>query len=220
MEKKHPYISATNSINQIINRLRTQLPREVTSKTVKQLGIAPNNESFVINALQFIGIIDAKGKVYEEKRQVFSNHEDEAFEVAFSEMIKNAYHKLFDVHGDAAWKLDNLDLIQFFRTTDQTSLLVGQRQANVFKVFSALSGKRDKPAKRTTSSASRPATKIQKAKKENSKQQNLDPKNPDSSKPNTITSNLGMSIKIDVNIPSGASREDYDNIYSEAFVSI
>jgi hypothetical protein len=58
----HPYISGAGNIAEIIRVLRKNFPAIVNSDTVKKLGLAPNNESYVINALQFIGIIDEKGK--------------------------------------------------------------------------------------------------------------------------------------------------------------
>jgi hypothetical protein len=41
--------------------LRKNFPAAITSDTVKKLGVAPNNESYVINALQLIGVIDEEG---------------------------------------------------------------------------------------------------------------------------------------------------------------
>jgi hypothetical protein len=44
---------------------------------LKKLGIASNNESYVINALQFVGIIDEEGKKTEAGADAFSHHKDE-----------------------------------------------------------------------------------------------------------------------------------------------
>lgn len=58
----HPYISGAGNISQMIGFLRENFPATVTSETVKKFGLASNNESYVINALQFIGAIDEEGK--------------------------------------------------------------------------------------------------------------------------------------------------------------
>lgn len=56
----------------MIEKLRKAFPSTVTSQTVKQYNLAKNNESHVINALQFIGIIDEQGKPIEEKKRKYS----------------------------------------------------------------------------------------------------------------------------------------------------
>ncbi len=56
----HPYISGAGNITQMIGFLRKNFPPTVNSDTVRKLGIAPKNESYVINALQFIGVIEKK----------------------------------------------------------------------------------------------------------------------------------------------------------------
>ena len=72
MTKSHPYISGAGSISTMIEKLRKAFPSTVTSQTVKQYNLAKNNESHVINALQFIGIIDEQGKPIEEKKRKYS----------------------------------------------------------------------------------------------------------------------------------------------------
>ena len=62
MAESHPYISGAGNISQMVTHLRKAFPQTVSSETVKKLGLASNNESYVINALQFIGIIDSDGK--------------------------------------------------------------------------------------------------------------------------------------------------------------
>lgn len=211
MEKPHPYISGASNISQMIERLRNNFPTSVTSETVKSYGLAPNNESSVINALQFIGIIDADGKQNSDKNEVFLFSRDEDFQKGFSDIVKTAYNKLFDLHGDNAWTLDDASLVSFFRTNDKTSNIIGIRQARVFRMFSALSGKIEQPAQRTKkrlentnkSTSSKPISKASLNKKET----------PIKKSSSSIVDHLGMSIKIDVNLPSDASKETYDNIF-------
>ena len=53
----HPYISGAGNIASIIEHLRKSFPSTINSETVMKLGLAPKNESYVINCLQFIGVI-------------------------------------------------------------------------------------------------------------------------------------------------------------------
>src|SRR5690606_4869283 len=137
MADKHPYVSGSGPIFQLVAQLRKSFPAGgVTADTLKKLGLAPNNESYVINTLRFVAVIDDEGKRTTEAGKVFSHHDDASFQKAFAPMVKKAYSDLFDVHGDAAWKLDIDSLIQYFRSTDDTSAIVGRRQATTFQALS------------------------------------------------------------------------------------
>ena len=195
----------------MIERLRSNFPSSVTSQTVRQHGLAKNNESAVINALQFIGVIDDQGKPVEENKAVFLLTKDEEFQEAFSKLIKNSYSKLFDIHGDSAWTLDEADLLSFFRPTDNTSDLIGRRQSRVFQMFAALSGKIESSATRTRKKtvSSEKSSKSKATKTSSSTKAGTSLKD-DSNSP---FDHLGMSIKIEVNLPSDASKETYDHIF-------
>ena len=52
MNTSYPYISGAGNITKIITQLRRSFPRQVTVNTLKQLGIASNNEKSVISALK------------------------------------------------------------------------------------------------------------------------------------------------------------------------
>ena len=73
----HPYISGAGNVAQMVTQLRKSFPNSITSETVKKLGLAPNNESYVINVLQYVGVIDAEGKKTPEAAKVFSHHRSE-----------------------------------------------------------------------------------------------------------------------------------------------
>lgn len=75
----HPYISGAGNIASMIDQLRKSFPASIDSSTVKKLGLAPKNESYVINCLQFIGIINDDGKRTEIGGKAFSQHKDEDF---------------------------------------------------------------------------------------------------------------------------------------------
>lgn len=91
----HPYISGANNLAYMVNQLRKNFPVTVTSETVKKFAIAPNNESSIINALQFIGAIDADGKRFDHAHDVFIKP-DPDFQTAFSEMVEKAYSDLLN----------------------------------------------------------------------------------------------------------------------------
>ena len=209
--KPHPYISGAGSISTMIEKLRKKFPSSVTSKTVRQHGLAKNNESSVINALQFIGVIDDQGNPIEQNKGVFLYTKDEQFQEGFSKLIKEAYSQLFDTHGDSAWTLDETELLSFFRPTDNTSELIGRRQVKVFQMFAALSGKIEPPATRprSTSENSQKSSKPKSAKASSLNKAETPPKKAS----NSLFDHLGMSIKIEVNLPSDASRETYDHIF-------
>ena len=77
MATTHPYISGAGNITQMINQLRKSFPTTVNSDTVKKLGLAPNNESYVISVLQYINLINEQGKKTSAASEVFSKHKDE-----------------------------------------------------------------------------------------------------------------------------------------------
>lgn len=211
MEKTHPYISGPSNIASMIEKLRKAFPSTVTSQTVKKYNLAKNNESSVINTLQFIGVIDDQGNPIEQNKDVFLLAKEEEFQEAFSKLVKSSYSKLFDLHSDAAWTLTDSDLLSFFRATDRTSEAIGKRQVRVFQTLAALSGKIEAPAKRTrqTSASSDKPTTSKPAKTSSSKKQSTSGKHAS----NSPFDHLGMSIKIEVNLPSDASKETYDNIF-------
>ena len=152
-----------------------------------------------------------EGKPIEEKKEIFLLHKDEDFQEAFSKLIKNSYSKLFDLHGDTAWSLNDIELLSFFRATDKTSEIIGKRQAKVFQTFAALSGKSEPPATRPRSASanSQKSSKPKSIKASSSKEADISQK----TDTNSPFDHLGMSIKIEVNLPSDASKETYDIIF-------
>lgn len=137
----------------MIERLRGHFPPTVTSETVKKLGIASNNESSVINTLQFLKVIDQDGNQIQENTAAFQQQNHQEFQAGFKILVNKAYEQLFQDHGDQAWVLDDEILITFFRQTDHTGETIGKRQANVFKNLAALSGMREQPTERQPTKA-------------------------------------------------------------------
>jgi hypothetical protein len=211
----HPYISGPGNIAQMIGYLRKNFPATVTSETVKKFGLAPQNESYIINALQFIGIIDQEGKRTGPGHDVFVLGNDD-FPKAFEGLIRAAYADLLDTRGEDAWTMTKPQLIGYFRATDKTSEIIGSRQAGVFMTFRALAG--HEPAVEAT-------VKVTSAKPKQTKQKATiaKPAKPDdagkSAKP-TVELNgtngrrdMALTVRIEINLPAGGSKETYDNIF-------
>lgn len=212
MANSHPYISGAGNIAQMIAQLRKSFPQKITSDTVKKLGLAPNNESHVINALQFIGLINEEGLKTEQAGKVFSHHKNEDFERALSTLVKEAYSSLFDLHGENTWKLETDDLITFFRQSDQTSDAIGKRQAATFKVFTAVSGYAELPTARVGKTKSV-------AKKENKTQATHKQQMPsnenlvDGPSQQNRNKDVGLTVRVEINLPANGTKETYDNIF-------
>jgi Family of unknown function (DUF5343) len=211
----HPYISGAGNIAQMIGYLRKNFPATVTSETVKKFSLASNNESAVINALQFIGVIDQDGKRSDKAHKVFVLG-DADFAKAFEVLIREAYKDLFDLRGDTAWTLSKGDLATYFRTTDKTSEVIGERQANVFMMFRGLAGYEAPAAAASPKSTGNPKSAKPKAsagKKVSSvnvtQPKGLEVEMHDSNKQR----NMALTVRIEINLPAGGSKETYDNIF-------
>ncbi len=209
----HPYISGAGNVAQMIGFLRKNFPPTVTSETVKKFGLAPNNESYVINALQFIRVIEEDG------RRTSKGHEvlllpDEQFQTEFENLVRLAYSDLFELRGDDAWRMTKSELTSYFRTTDKTSEVIGGRQASLFQVFGSLAGHEmttDKIASKSASSSRR-----SKAKPASQPQS----KNPSKTEPRGKivdelkgSKDMALTVRIEINLPSSGSKETYDNIF-------
>jgi hypothetical protein len=54
------------------------MPSTVSAQTLQKFGIAPNNESYVINTIRFLGLIDSDGKKIDDNTE-FLFGDDAAF---------------------------------------------------------------------------------------------------------------------------------------------
>ena len=139
--KQHPYTSGQSGLVQTIAQLKRSFPATFNADTLKKLSIAPNNESYILNILKFLSVIDGENKKVVEASKVFVTHGDAEFKEAFAKLVFNAYHELFELHGPGAWELDIDKLIGYFRQSDGTSDLVGRRQAATFQTLAKQAGK-------------------------------------------------------------------------------
>ncbi|PPJ46072.1 hypothetical protein C0075_10205 [Rhizobium sp. KAs_5_22] len=211
----HPYISGPGNITQMISFLRKNFPATVSSETVKKYQIASNNESYVINALQFLGIIDEEGKRTDKGHEVLLLPQGE-FEKAFASLVREAYTDLFEIRGEDAWTLTKAELTAYFRTNDKTSEVIGGRQAGVFMAFSALAGNEQQATStKPRASTSNGNSKAAKAKPAKAKQADTVVEPATASVPVQTSSrrDMALTVRIEINLPAEGSQETYDNIF-------
>lgn len=209
MADKHPYTSGSIGVVQAVAQFRKSFPPTITAETLKKLGIAPNNETYLINIMKFIGVLDAENKKTTAATTVFSKHDDGEFEAGFRELVEKAYHEVFALHGPDAWSLPLNKLIGFFRTHDGTSDIVGKRQATTFQTLAGLSGK-------SVASAEPAAVKA-------AGQKVVKPPKPTKPAPKTAaakisleqpsTSAIALTVRVEVNLPAGGNQQTYDAIF-------
>jgi hypothetical protein len=198
----------------VVEHLRKSFPASVTAETLKKLGYAPNNESYLISILRFIQVIDDKGVKTDKASEIFSKHEDAEFQKGFAELMKAAYADLFSLHGENAWALNQHQLISYFRTADQSSAIVGRRQASVFQALAALSGKASSAApvrKVKAANGEAPAVKAKRASTRNDGAALKSAPPASSSLPKGR--DIGLTVRIEINLPAEGDQETYDRIF-------
>jgi hypothetical protein len=204
--EKHPYSPGPGGVSAAISQFQKSFPNMVTAETLKKLGIAPKNESYVINVLRFIGAINAEGKKTETAERVFSKS-GEDFQKDFEGMIKGAYADLFALHTDAAWALPHDKLKAFFRHSDHTTDLVGGLQASTFQLLAAFAGHGQVPAP----TKPKPTKAAPPMKTKSGAASASVPTPPAQS--GESTRDVGLTVRIEVNLPSGGDQETYDRIF-------
>jgi hypothetical protein len=219
MATNYPYISGSGPVVKVVQHLRRSFPPTLDADVLKKLGLAPRNESYLLNIVRFLGLIDAEGKKVEAAAKVFLIHEDVSFQKEFEPIVKKAYRELFQLHGDDAWKLSVNQLITFFRQSDGSSAVVGQRQAMTFRGVAAICGHGEMPApKDSTARVSvAPARSDGTAKKEKKQVVVSAPVpalSPAVHQAAPIRDpQVGLTVRIEINLPADGSQEVYDNIF-------
>jgi hypothetical protein len=213
MAYKHPYTLGSTGLIQVIQQLRKAFPPTVTAETLKKLGIAPNNESYVINTLKFIRVIDDDGNKIKEAVSVFAKHDDAEFAQEFGKFISSAYSELFSLHGENSWTLEQSKLISFFRGSDESSSEVGRRQAITFQALAGLAGHEStiaspKPStKKSGKISSKPQVKKAPAVDAVKLKQKIDIEG------DKKIREIGLTVRIEINLPAVADQDTYDMIF-------
>lgn len=212
MADKHPYISGTGGLVKAIQQFRSSLPAKIDAAVLKKLGIAPKNESYLINILRFLSVIDDEGTSTPEGRTAFTQHDDAAFAKKFGELIKKAYSDLFSLHGGKTWELKTDALITYFRQNDQTTTIVGGRQATTFQILAAFAGHGEVPSVRTSTppkaKTDSSITKPKPAAKSITKTADTG-----SAEIDKRTRDLGLTVRIEINLPASGDQATYDRIF-------
>lgn len=203
-------------------------PAKVTAETFKKLGIAPNNETYIINILRFLEIVDAEGNKNAKAASVLVQHDEAEFQKGFAELVQHAYSGLFELHGADTWTAPIDKLISFFRNSDQTSDIVGRRQATTFQTLATISGKLDGQLPKSTSAktkkANGPATKkpAKAASKKPAAATETTATHQDAetetgtgtgSAGNGGSGDMALTVRIEINLPAGGDKETYNNIF-------
>ena len=225
MADKHPYMSGSGGVTQLVSQLRKSFPAIVTADTLKKLGISPQNESFVLNIVKFIGVLDAENKKTPSAGPVFNKHDDGEFQQEFAKLVIEPYRELFDLHGENAWTLPLDKLISFFRNHDGTSDVVGKRQATTFQTLARIGGKLPESEGGTVKTASNGSgaklvKKLSPVKKAAPSVPDKPPAAAVHMTPRVQTNSgaagevgVGLTVRIEINLPPGGDQATYDAIF-------
>lgn len=214
LSEKHPYANADSALVQLLDQFRKSFPAVVDASYLKKLALAPNNESYLVNVIRFLGLIDEEeGKRTDIALRTFTLHEDKEFHESFAGIVQNAYKGLFDIHKDEAWNLPDNKLVAFFRQTDQSSQIVGSRQAKTFRFLAAYVGKSSEPKPAPKSRPQQKSASVKAAKsspKLNGKERDSNTTGIGQQQPN---GKVNLTVRIEVNLPAGGDQDTYDKIF-------
>jgi Family of unknown function (DUF5343) len=221
----YPYTSGQGAIVQTFAQLRKGFPSKVDAAYLQRFGIAPANESYIISILRFLGFIDEEGDRRDESTGFFFGG-DEDFKSGLEQAVRGAYSQLFGEMGEDALTAEKSGLTHWFRVSDKTSALVGQRQASTFQTLVALAGHGQIPAARGTG-AKKPPEDRSTAGKKPAANKTADPKavskkvsstqvpkDERGARTMTNTSDVGLIVRIEVNLPPGGDATTYDTIFA------
>jgi Family of unknown function (DUF5343) len=219
----YPYISGQGAIVQTFSQLRKGFPAKVDAGYLQRFSIAPANESYVISILRFLGLIDEDGNRVQDKTDYFFG-DDGSFKSGLEGTLRRAYSQVFDEMGNGALDAPKGDLTHWFRASDKTSDLVGQRQASTFQTLAALAGHGDLPAARSSATkkgaAATPGSAAKKttAKKTTPDKQVEEPGGDDGGGGgdggDKNRQDVGLTVRIEVNLPPGGDADTYDAIFA------
>lgn len=220
MADKHPYVPGPGGLVQVINHFRRSFPATVSADTLRKLGYAPKNESYVLNVLRHLELIDEDGQRTASAQRIFSLHDDAAFAKEFADVVKKAYSGLFELHKDDSWTLDQGTLITFFRSEDQTTAIVGKRQAATFQLLAGFAGQKEvpeaRPRKKAAAKNDSGSKAVQSRRRGTGKREAPTTQLQDSGLAANSAStlpNIGLTVRIEINLPADGDQETYDRIF-------
>jgi hypothetical protein len=205
-----PYATTVNGLNATVTQLRAAFPAKVNAETLKKLGIAPGNESSILQTLRFVRLINDEGDKQADAAKAFVVHENEKFAEAFEPLVRKAYASLFETLGDGAWNAGRDQLITFFRQSDQTSARVGEQQAATFLALAAFAGHGEVPAA-SGNGGKRAAPASPRRSRERA------PEKPQPAlamqAPVTMGSGVNVTVRVELNVPVTDNKEVYDKLF-------
>ena len=211
MADKHPYVTGPGGLVQVIKQFRKSFPATVSAETLKKLGFAPKNESYILNVLRFLGLIDQDGNKTEMASKVFSIGADAAFGQEFENVVREAYKDLFDLRQEDTWSLGTDQLTTFFRQSDQTTENVGKLQAMTFLRLAAFSGHGETPEPKVSVSKTPPVKGVKQKKTLAAGSPPQPDKQPVSR--GKGSSDLALTVRIEINLPADGDQETYNRIF-------
>ncbi len=217
MATSYPYASG-GSLSKAIIQFRKNFPQIVNANTLKKLTLAPNNESYVISVLRFLGLIDDDGKRNESAVHYFFQGED-IFREGLEASLRESYRALFDDFGDSVLTKSRDELVPWFRATDKSSEGVGSRQAATFIALAALAGYGQKPtmpSPASTAESNSGATPKERAKtvvKSAKRKIETPPSPPSELASRESVVDVGLTVRVEVNLPAGGDEATYDAIF-------
>lgn len=219
----YPYTSGQTAVAQTFAQLRKGFPAKVDAGYLQRFGIAPANESYIISILRFLGLINEEGDRRDENADFFFSG-DEDFKTRLEQTVRGSYSHLFDEMGDDALTASKDALTNWFRASDKTSALVGQRQASTFQTLMALAGHGEVPATRATGpkTAADPRAASKKgagkktaiSKTAAEKARPAHPPKDVAESSAAMNSDIGLTVRIEVNLPPSGDADTYDAIFA------
>lgn len=218
MATNYPYVSTQGALVKAFDQFRKTFPTTLDAEVLQKFSIAPANESYVVNTFRFLGLIDDEGKRIDAATDFFYG-DDAKFSAGLDEIVSRAYEPLIADHGAEVWNESRETLTTWFRVTDKTSELVGGRQAQTFLTLAALAGHGE--VKRTASKTSSPPTGRNNpaAKKSSDTATRTARVQPEVKLPNVhasadTPSGLGLTVRVEINLPANGSPDTYDAIFA------
>lgn len=207
MAEKYPYMHSPGMIEKVLSQLRSSFPEPFTGDTLKKLGLVPKNESYGINLIRFLGLIDEQGRKDSDAAKVFLLHDDHEFAEAFQALVERSYKNLFELHRDKTWTLDHGQLVSFFRQSSESSELVGGRQARTFETLAGKCGRREPVTSRRQPSHPKTPRKKASAPKASVRAPSEGVGGTSHESP------MGLTVRIEINLPAQGDKETYDAIF-------
>lgn len=218
----YPYISGQGALVKAFEQFRKSFPATVDAAYFKRMGIAPGNESYLINILRFLGLINETGAKVDEAANAFYGS-DEHFKEGMTELVQKAYKPVFEELGPDTWNASRDALSHWFRMVDKTTDLIGGRQAATFLALAGATGNGTPIEARSTSKAAPKTPARTPRPKKSAAASDAQPK-ADIQKP--LSSHLGvngtapgggpigLSVRVEINVPVGATADEYDAMFA------